>query len=67
MAEGETIRIEKRGHPVAFLSPYDSTADGLPRQKPDARARSKDIWGHRCFSAVEATAMREYKLEGEEG
>lgn len=68
LAEGETIRIEKRGTPVALLSPM--TADGsvkTPLAKPDASARRKAIWGDRAFTLEEVKAMREYELEGEEG
>jgi len=68
LAEGETIQIEKRGTPVALLTPIDSTAATKPtRARPDVRARLKRIWGDRCFTAEEVKAMREYELEGEEG
>ena len=68
LAEGETIRIEKRGRPVALLSPMTSVAEGdAPVVNPDFRARLKKIWGDRCFSAEEVREMREYELEGEEG
>lgn len=65
--EGETIRIEKRGTPVAFLSPVDPAQPFQPSKRPDVRARLKKIWGDRCFTAEEVKAMREYELEGEEG
>lgn len=67
LAEGETIRIEKRGKPVAFLSPAIPAASEPPIPKPDVRERLKKIWGDRCFSAEEVKAMREYELEGEDG
>jgi antitoxin (DNA-binding transcriptional repressor) of toxin-antitoxin stability system len=68
LAEGETIRIEKRGTPVALLSPMTSEgAVRTPLVKPDVRARLHQIWGDRCFTAEEVKAMREYELEGEEG
>lgn len=67
LAEGETIRIEKRGKPVAFLSPTLPVAPGQAIPKPDVRARLKKIWGDRCFTAEEVKAMREYELEGEDG
>jgi len=68
LAEGETIQIEKRGTPVALLTPIDSSpAPKPPRARPDARARRNAIWGDRCFSAEEVKAMREYELEGEDG
>jgi antitoxin (DNA-binding transcriptional repressor) of toxin-antitoxin stability system len=56
LAEGEEIRIEKRGKPVGYLS-------ATPRRpeivKPDFRARLKRLWGDRVFSAEEVQAMRE--------
>jgi antitoxin (DNA-binding transcriptional repressor) of toxin-antitoxin stability system len=68
LAEGETIRIEKRGTPVALLSPITSgSAVKTPLVKPDASARRKAIWGDRCFTAGEVKAMRDYELEGEDG
>ncbi len=54
LAEGEEIQIQKRGEPVAVLSP--------PKRefvKPDYRARLKRLWGDRVFSKEEETAMRE--------
>jgi antitoxin (DNA-binding transcriptional repressor) of toxin-antitoxin stability system len=67
LAEGETIRIEKRGKPVAFLSPTNPALSGQPVPKPDTEARRRAIWGDRCFTAEEVKAMREYELEGEDG
>lgn len=67
LAEGETIRIEKRGTPIALLTPVTPTAPNHTRAKPDAAARRKAIWGDRCFSDEEVKAMREYELEGEQG
>ena len=67
LEEGETIRIEKRGTPVAFLTPAESPPSTLPSHRPDAAARRKAIWGDRCFSEEEVKAMRDYELEGEEG
>jgi antitoxin (DNA-binding transcriptional repressor) of toxin-antitoxin stability system len=68
LAEGETIQIEKRGTPVALLTPLDSSAAPEDTSaRPDVRARRKAIWGDRCFTAEEVKAMREYELEGEEG
>jgi len=68
LAEGETIQIEKRGTPVALLTPVGSTAaNEASLARPDVRARLKAIWGDRCFTAEEVKAMREYELEGEQG
>lgn len=68
LAEGETIQIEKRGTPVALLTPmHSSSLAAPPTARPDAAARRRAIWGGRCFSAEEVKAMREYELEDEEG
>lgn len=64
IADGEEVRIEKRGQPVAYLH-------AKPREQafvmPDFEARRQKIWGDRVFSAEEVKAMREFELEGEEG
>jgi len=68
LAEGETIQIQKRGTPVALLTPMQSATPATPSvARPDAAARRKAIWGDRCFTAEEVKAMREYELEGEQG
>lgn len=64
LGEGEEIQIEKRGRPIAMLTPVR----GEKRVKmPDFEARLKAIWGERIFSDEEVRAMREAELEGEEG
>jgi antitoxin (DNA-binding transcriptional repressor) of toxin-antitoxin stability system len=66
LGEGEEIRIEKRGKPIAFLSATRRT--GKTRiSKPDWAARRRAIWGGRVFSEEEVRAMREAELEGVEG
>ena len=66
LREGEEVRIEKRGKPVALLTPFrESSTKTL--ELPDFAARQKAIWGDRVFSAEEVRQMREYELEGEEG
>ena len=67
LAEGETIRIEKRGTPVALLAPFVDSSKKRSFSRPDAEARRRAIWGDRCFTAEEVKAMREYELEGEDG
>lgn len=68
LAEGESIQIEKRGHPVALLTPMQSPTESCPPlRRPDTAARRKAIWGDRCFTAEEVKAMREYELESEQG
>jgi antitoxin (DNA-binding transcriptional repressor) of toxin-antitoxin stability system len=54
LAEGEEIQIEKRGEPIAVLSPPKRTF-----VKPDYQARRKRLWGDRVFSEEEVKAMRE--------
>lgn len=65
--EGEEIRIEKRGQPVAFLTPCPPAKRMRKAKLPDFDARRKAIWGDRCFTAEEVKAMRAAELEGEEG
>lgn len=66
LSDGESVRIEKRGEPVALLT-------ALPRDKskafkmPDFAARRRSIWGDRVFSAAEVKAMRDAELEGDLG
>lgn len=66
LREGEEVRIEKRGKPVALLTPFRESS-AKPLEMPDFAARQKAIWGDRVFSADEVRQMREYELEGEEG
>lgn len=66
LAEGETIRIEKRGQPIGILSAW-STEASPPLSKPDFAARRRAIWGQRLFSDHEVAAMRVAEQEGEEG
>jgi antitoxin (DNA-binding transcriptional repressor) of toxin-antitoxin stability system len=66
LLEGEEIRIEKRGQPIAMLTPW--RANAFPRTvKPDFAARRRAIWGDRVFTEGEVAAMRADELEGEEG
>ena len=64
--DGEQICIEKRGEPVAILTPMRKTRRTKVKT-PDFAARQRAIWGHRVFSEEEVRAMREAELEGEEG
>lgn len=66
LGEGLQVRVEKRGEPVAVISPISAQEKvGVP--KIDWAARRKAIWGDRVFSEQEVREMREYELEGEEG
>jgi antitoxin (DNA-binding transcriptional repressor) of toxin-antitoxin stability system len=64
LGEGEEICIEKRGRPIAMLTPMKTQKRV---QMPDFEARRKAIWGDRIFTEEEVRAMREAELEGEEG
>ena len=66
LSDGESVRIEKRGQPVALLT-------ALPRSKgkafkmPDFMGRLKETWGDRVFTAAEVKAMRDAEHEGDLG
>lgn len=66
LAEGEDIRIEKRGQPIGLLTAWRPDAQMEPA-KPDFAARRRAIWGDRVFTDAEVAAMRADELEGEEG
>ena len=66
LGEGEKIQIEKRGQPIAVLTPSRKHT-GFPCKKPDFSARLKAIWGDCVFSQAEVDAMRAAELEGEDG
>ena len=66
LGEGEQICIEKRGQPIAMLTPVAAgTVKKVPM--PDFAARRKAIWGDRVFSEEEVKAMRDAELEGDLG
>lgn len=66
LMEGEEVRIEKRGQPIALLTAWRPEASEK-LSKPDFAARRRAIWGDRVFTDAEVTAMRADELEGEEG
>ena len=66
LAEGEQIRIQKRGVPIAVLTGLHRQRTD-PLKKPDLAARRRNIWGKRVFSDAEVRSMRIAELEGEEG
>lgn len=66
LGEGEQICIEKRGKPIAMLTPVDA-ATVKKVKMPDFAARRKAIWGDRVFSEEEVKAMRDAELEGDPG
>ena len=66
LGEGEQICIEKRGQPIAMLTPVDA-ATVKKVKTPDFAARRKAIWGDRVFSEEEVRAMRDAELEGDLG
>ena len=68
LGEGEEIRIEKRGEPIALLKALPKRRGAaVGKKKPDFAARLKAIWGDRVFSEKEVREMREYELKGEQG
>ena len=62
--EGEQIRIEKRGEPVALLTSLAHKRRKKPTL-PDFAARRRAIWGDRVFSEAEVKAMREDEHQAE--
>lgn len=58
LKEGEQIRIEKRGEPVALLTSLTRKGRRKPKL-PDFAARRRAIWGDRVFSEAEVKAMRD--------
>lgn len=60
LGEGEEIRIERRGQPIAILTPV--TAKTRKIKMPDFMARLRENWGDRVFSEEEIKAMREEEL-----
>jgi len=67
LAEGEEIRIDRHGRPIARLVPWRSSRSGEPVTMPDFAARRRRIWGERRFSEAEVEAMRHEEGEDEEG
>jgi antitoxin (DNA-binding transcriptional repressor) of toxin-antitoxin stability system len=66
LGEGEEIRIEKRGKPIAMLTPMKPKPLGKV-EMPDFSARLQETWGDRVFSEAEIREMKEAELEGDEG
>ena len=66
LREGEEVQIEKRGEPLAVLSPMGKKRKTKVKT-PDFEARLKAIWGDRVFTEQEVAQMRAYELDGEEG
>ncbi len=66
LADGEEIRIEKRGQPVALLTALSARRrTRVPR--PDFAGRLRRLWGDRVFSGDEVADMRMTELDGDEG
>lgn len=61
LGEGEEICIERRGQPIAMLTPLKPVARKKIKM-PDFEARRRAIWGDRVFSEEEVKAMREEEL-----
>lgn len=60
LASGETIRLTKRGRPIARIIP-DTTPTGRKLVKPDFAKRLKETWGDKVFTNAEVQAMRDYE------
>lgn len=67
LSEGQHISIEKRGEPVAMLSPLNPKEKFGDLVQPDFKVRLQRLWGDRVFTEDEVNAMRDAELEGEEG
>ena len=61
--EGEYISIEKRGEPVAVLSPLNPSAKVGNPVKPDFQSRLQKLWGDQIFTEKEIKPMREAELD----
>lgn len=58
LASGETVRITKRGRPIARLVP-DTAATGRKLVKVDYAKQLKRTWGDKVFTNAEIQAMRD--------
>ncbi|MGB0743093.1 MAG: type II toxin-antitoxin system Phd/YefM family antitoxin [Opitutales bacterium] len=68
LAEGQQVKILKRGEPVAVLRrPSKMKQERGELARPNFKERRQALWGDQVFSAKEVAAMREAELEGEEG
>jgi antitoxin (DNA-binding transcriptional repressor) of toxin-antitoxin stability system len=60
LASGETVRLTKRGRPIARIVP-DTTATGRKLVKTDFAKQLKETWGNKVFTNAEIQAMRDYE------
>jgi antitoxin (DNA-binding transcriptional repressor) of toxin-antitoxin stability system len=67
LAEGETIEIQRRGKPVAHLSPASSDRRDSPWAGVDFEARRRRISGGRELTQSKLDAIEALELEGQEG
>ena len=58
LASGETVRLTKRGRPIARIVP-DTTPTGRKLVKVDFMKRLKETWGDKVFTNAEVQAMRD--------
>ena len=58
LGDGEEVRIERRGKPVALLTALHTKQPTNP-VLPDFAARRKAIWGERVFTDEEVCAMKD--------
>ncbi len=66
LGDGESVRIEKRGEPVALLTALPK-GKGKAFKMPDFAARLKADWGDRILSEAEVKALRDAELAGDLG
>ena len=61
LAAGEVVFLTKGGKRLGVILPTAENAHGVPL--PDFRARLRETWGNRVFTAAEVEAMRDAELE----
>ena len=66
LGDGESVRIEKRGEPVALLTALPK-GKGKAFKMPDFAARLKADWGDRILNETEVKAMRDAERAGDRG
>ena len=58
LANGETVRLTKRGRPIARIVP-DTTPTGRKLVKVDFAKQLQATWGDKVFTNAEIQAMRD--------
>jgi len=60
-AAGEVVFLTKGGKRLGVILPTAENPHGVPL--PDLRARLRDAWGSRVFTAAEVEALRDAESE----